>query len=258
MTALPEHLRVERDGSVLRLTIDHEARLNAVTGATMRAVVDALASVAEHDEIRVVVLAGAGRAFCSGADLSDISGEGTDPAAIMAGAERLVTAVVDCPVPVLARVQGPAVGIGMSLALAADLAYLGPDAYLLQSFLSIGLMPDGGSTMLLAAAMGRARANEAVLLGRRIGATEAAAAGLVAGVAPSLDELDALVDGAVTHLVAAPRRAVELTKAALSEATLGGLPGALAREGSGQQELLRSPEFARAAEALLTRRAVRS
>lgn len=261
MTGLPrpaEHLRVERDGAVLRLTIDHESRLNAVTGATMQAVVTALDTVADDPGTRVVVLAGAGRAFCSGADLTDISGEDADPAAIMAGAERLVSAVVDCPVPVVARVQGPAVGIGMSLALAADLAYVGPDAYLLQSFLSIGLMPDGGSTMLLAAAMGRARANEAVLLGRRIGAVEAAAAGLVAGAAPSVEELDALVDGAVTHLVAAPRRAVELTKAALREASLGGLRAALGREGSGQQELLRSEEFAQAAQALLTRRAVRS
>ena len=251
------HLRTRLDGGVLRLTIDHEPRLNAIGGATMEAIARALAS-ARDESVRVVVLTGAGRAFCSGADLTDIGGADADPAAIMAGAERLVLAVLDAPVPVVARVNGPAVGIGMSLALAADLAYAGPDAYLLQSFLSVGLMPDGGSTLLLSAAMGRARAAEAILLGRRITGAEAAEHGLVAGAAASTEDLNRLVDAAVERCLAAPRRAVELTKAALRTASLSGIADVLAREGAGQQELLVSPEFAERSRALLTRRAVRA
>lgn len=252
------HLRVESDGGVLRLTIDHDVRLNALTGATSLALVDTLARAAEDERVRVVVVTGAGRAFCSGADLTDIGGADADPAAIMAGAERLVLAVLETPVPVVARVGGPAVGIGMSLALAADLAYLGPRAYLLQSFLAIGLMPDGGSTLLLTAAMGRARATEAVLLGRRIAGAEAAAHGLVAGAAETDDDLDDLVAAAVHRCAAAPRRAVELAKAAMVAAALPGLRDALHREGRGQRELLRSPEFAARSTALLEGRLARA
>lgn len=251
----PGHLlSVVADG-VLRLTIDHQSRLNALTGDTMRALVAALERAGTDASVRVVVLTGAGRAFCSGADLTDIGGADADPEAIMAGAERLVRAVLETPVPVLARVNGAAVGIGMSLALAADLAYLGPDAYLLQSFLSIGLVPDGGSTLLLTAAIGRARANEAVLLGRRIPSEEAARHGLVAAAADSTQALDALVEDAVARVSAAPRRAVELAKTAMRAAAVPGIGDALAREGEAQRELLRSAEFAERARALLTRSA---
>ncbi|MEP6799693.1 MAG: enoyl-CoA hydratase-related protein [Lapillicoccus sp.] len=247
-------LRRELDGGVLRLTIDNDERLNAIRSATFAALVRELAATADDPEIRVVVLTGAGRAFCSGADLTEISADGADADAIMDGAGQLVSAVVSAPVPVIARVNGPAVGIGMSLALACDLAYAGPDAYFLQSFLSIGLMPDGGSSLLLSAAVGRARAAELILLGRRLPAQEAAASGLVAGAATSLAELDDLVDTAAARCVAAPRRAVELTKAALRAASLRGIPEAVARESQGQQELLASAEFAERAQSLLTRR----
>lgn len=247
------HVRTVVAEGVVRLTIDHQSRLNALTGDSMRAIVAGLARAASDESVRVVVLTGAGRAFCSGADLTGIAGEDADPAAIMAGAELLVRAVLETPVPVVARVNGPAVGIGMSLALAADLAYAGPDAYLLQSFLSVGLMPDGGSTLLLTAAMGRARANEAVLLARRIPAAEAAAHGLVAGAAATPDELDVLVERAVATVTAAPRRAVTLAKAAMVAAAVPGIGDALAREGQGQRELLGSTDFAERAQALLAR-----
>ena len=247
-------LRRELHGGVLRLTIDNDTRMNALTGATTAALIRELGSTATELAVRVVVVTGAGRAFSSGADLTEVSAEGADPDAIMDGAGRLVTAVVDAPVPVIARVNGAAVGIGMSLALACDLAYAGPDAYFLQSFLSIGLMPDGGSSLLLSAAVGRARANELILLGRPLPAAEAASSGLVAGAASSLDELDGLVEAAVRRCAAAPRRAVELTKSALRAASLHGIGEAIAREGRGQQELLVSTEFGDRVTALLTRR----
>lgn len=254
MTRDAGDLRRELDGGVLRLTIDNNARLNALSSATTAAIIRELAATATDLDVRVVVVTGVGRAFCSGADLGEVSAEGADPDAIMDGAGRLVTAVLDAPVPVIARVNGPAVGIGMSLALACDLAFAGPDAYFLQSFLTIGLMPDGGSSLLLSAAVGRARASELILLGRRLPAAEAASSGLVAGAAATLEELDDVVEAATRRCVAAPRRAMELTKAALRAASLHGLPDAIAREGRGQQELLVSTEFAARARTLLTRR----
>lgn len=245
--------RALEDG-VLRLTIDRPDRLNALDGATTALLTAALAEAASDDAVRAVVVTGAGRAFCSGADLADVSGPGADPDAIMDGANALVTAVLDAPVPVIARVNGPAVGIGMSLALAADLTYAGPDAYFLQSFLSIGLMPDGGSSLLLTAALGRARANALILLAERLPAAEAADAGLVTASTGSLEELDAVVDEAARRLAATSRRAFALTKEALHAASLDGIRDALHREGRGQRELLGSPEFAERAQALLTRR----
>lgn len=241
----------EHASGILRLTIDRTDRLNALDGATTSLLTAALREAAADESVRAVVITGAGRAFCSGADLVEVSAAGTDPDAIMEGARALLTAVIDAPVPVIARVNGPAVGIGMSLALAADLTYAAPDAYFLQPFLSIGLMPDGGSSLLLAAALGRARANELVLLGERLPAPEAAQAGLITRAAASIEELDRLVDTAARRCADAPRRAFALTKEALREATLSGIRDALSREGRGQRELLRSAEFPRRARAAL-------
>ena len=251
----PDPLRQElgADG-VLRLTIDRPHVLNALdTGATA-AMVQALGAATPEHGVRVVVVTGSGRAFCSGADLTSITTSQADPVAIMDGASRLVTALAECVVPVVARVNGPAAGIGMSLALAADLAYVVEGAYLLQSFLSIGLMPDGASSLLLAAAVGRARANEMILLGRRIPAVEAAETGLVAGYAPTESDLDLAVDTAAARLAAVPPDALSLTRQALAATTLGGLADVLARESTGQVTLLRSPEFAARARALLAPR----
>lgn len=115
-------------------------------------------------------------------------------------------------------------------------------------------MPDGGSSLLLAAALGRARANELILLAERLPAAEAADAGLVTASTGSLEELDAVVDAAARRLASAPRRAFALTKEALRAASLDGIRDALHREGRGQRELRGSPEFAERGQALLTRR----
>lgn len=248
-----EGLTREQASGILRLVINRPDRLNALDGATTTLLTAALGDAAADESVRAVVITGSGRAFCSGADLTEVSADGADPDAIMDRANALLTAVLDAPVPVIARVNGPAVGIGMSLALAADLTYAATDAYFLQPFLSIGLMPDGGSSLLLAAALGRARANELVLLGERLPAPEAAETGLITRCAASLDELDRLVDEAAHRCADAPPRAFALTKEALREATLSGIRDALSREGRGQRELLGSPEFARRARAALGR-----
>jgi enoyl-CoA hydratase len=246
-----ENLRVDRDGGLLRLTITRPARMNAIDLASMTEISDVLTESATDSSIRVVVLTGEGKAFCTGADLS--AGSQTTPEVVMDTAGRMIRSVTTLPVPVIARINGPAAGVGLSLALAADLIYAAESTYLLMPFVNIGLMPDGGATAVVAAAVGRVRAAALSLLGERLPVAEAAAAGLITRALPD-DQLDAHVDAVAVKLANGPRRALELTKAAVNAATLTELDAALERETVGQIELLATPDFFEGAAAMLTRR----
>ncbi|MBF6211620.1 enoyl-CoA hydratase/isomerase family protein [Nocardia puris] len=245
----------ERDGRILRVTLDNPGRKNAIDYDTMVALGDTILAAATDSAVRVIVLTGAGGDFCTGADLSASAGEaqrGITSEMVMDAANRLVRAIVDAPVPVVARLRGATAGVGVGIALAADLVYASEDSYLLLAFINIGLMPDGGAAALVAAAAGRPLAAEMALLGERLPAPAAARAGLLTAV--PADELDARVQAAVTKLAHGPRRALELTKRALNQATLGALDATLAAEKTGQSELLGSPDFVEGATAMLTKR----
>lgn len=250
-TASPK-LTATRDGRILRVTLTNPERLNAIDYATMAALGDVVAEAAADSAVRAIVITGEGKAFCTGADLSATAG-GVTPDEVMDCAGRLVTAIAETPVPVIARVNGPAAGVGVGIALAADLVYAAESAYFLLSFTNIGLMPDGGTTALIAAAAGRALANEMALLGERLPATAARDAGLINAVLTDA-ELDATVQQATEKLAHGPRRALELTKKALNASNLASLGAALAREKSGQVELLGSPDFVEGATAMLQKR----
>ncbi|MBM4504564.1 enoyl-CoA hydratase, partial [Rhodococcus hoagii] len=168
-------------------------------------------------------------------------------------ANEVIRAIVEVPVPVVAAVNGPAAGVGVSIALAADLTYAAESAYFLLAFVGVGLMPDGGSSVLVSASIGRAKAAELALLGERLSAAEADSSGLVSRTLPDGDLLDHARDVA-GRLAAGPRRALELTKRALAAATLAALDDALEREKIGQAELLASPDFAEGAAAMLQKR----
>lgn len=243
-------VRVEHVERVLQITLDRPERLNAL-GLDELALLDSALASAESSGTRAIVLTGEGRAFCSGADLSAVTD--ADPGAVMDAANAVIRRIVSAPVPVIAAVNGPAVGFGVALACAADLTYATESAYFLLSFTSVGLMPDGGSTALLAASIGRARAAELALLGQRLSAADAAAAGLAAKVLPDGD-LAAHTDGVARQLVRGPKRALELTRRALAAATLGNLDGALEGERAGQIELIGSSDFAEGAAAVLAKR----
>lgn len=244
------------DGKVLRVTITNPKRKNAVDYDTMVALGDTFVNASQDKSVRVIVLTGEGGDFCTGADLSATVREaqrGITPDMTMDAANRLVQAIVDAPIPVIARVRGAAAGVGVALALAADLVYASDDAYLLLAFINIGLMPDGGAAAMIAAAAGRPLAAEMALLGERLPAPAAKQAGLFTAVVPEA-ELDQKVEAAAAKLATGPRRALELTKQALNQATLTSLAPALAAEKSGQTELLTSPDFLEGATAMLTKR----
>ncbi|MRH91641.1 enoyl-CoA hydratase [Nocardia sp. SYP-A9097] len=244
------------DDRVLRVTITNPKRKNAIDYDTMVGLGETVLSAYENPAVRVIVLTGAGGDFCTGADLSATAGEtarGITPEQTMDAANRMIKAIVEAPIPVIARLRGAAAGVGVAFALAADLTYASEDAYLLLAFVNIGLMPDGGAAAMVAAAAGRPLAAEMALLGDRLPVTEAVRRGLITGVY-SDEELDAKVEAAATKLAHGPRRALELTKQALNAATLTALDAALATEKTGQSELLRAPDFAEGANAMLQKR----
>ena len=147
-------------------------------------------------------------------------------------ANRAVRSIVNLPQPVVAVVQGPAAGVGASLALACDVVLASEKAFFMLAFTKIGLMPDGGASALVAAAVGRIRAMRMALLAERIPAAEAFEGGLVTAVYPA-DELDAEVDKVIATLVSGPAVALRKTKNAINAATLTELEAALERETAG-------------------------
>jgi len=238
---------VETSDGVLTITWNDPERLNGLTGdmlaAATAAVEDAPAST------RVIVVTGTGRAFSTGARL-DTELSGTGP---MEAANRLVRAIVASPVPVVAAVNGPAAGFGCSVALAADITIARQSAYFLLPFVNVGLMPDGGSTAVVAASIGRARASAMALLGERLPADDAARDGLIhAAVAD--DDFDGEVARIVTQLANGAANAYRATKQAIAAATLGHLDETLDRERDLQVELFTTDDFAEGAKAFLQKR----
>ncbi len=159
--------------------MDRPAQLNAMTAAMSDRIAAELEGAAARDDVRVVLLAGAGGAFCSGADLSGADAHENFDVTSLDRANRIVRAIVALDKPCVAAVDGVAAGVGCSAALACDLVVASESASFLLAFARIGLMPDGGATATVAASVGRARAMRMALLGEALPAREAYDAGLV-------------------------------------------------------------------------------
>ena len=211
-------IRVERDGGVLTITLDRPERLNACPPQMADEI---FAALRDLGDARAVLMRGEGRAFCSGADLAanaEMSVTGGDRA--FASLHRhynpMIQAIAGLPVPVVAMVQGPAAGIGCSIALAADFVIAGKSGYFLQAFVNIGLVPDGGSSWMLPRLVGSAQAARMMMLGEKISAEEAKRIGLIYRCV----EDDALADEAqalVERLADGPTVALGLMKKTLRD-----------------------------------------
>ena len=250
----------EVTGGVLRLTMNRPESFNAMTPQMNLALTAALRSAGTRDDVRVVLVTGAGEVFGAGADIS--AGEDGQDAIerfdvrAMDAANALVRAVVECPVPVLAAVNGLAAGVTCSLALAADIIVARESATFLLAFARIGFMPDGGSSATVAAAVGRARAMRMALLAEPLSATEAYEAGLVTHLATA-EEYDDLVATLARRLAAGAPLAQTATKRAVNAATLTGpwgLDPALERERTGQAVLMRTADAGEGMRAFAERR----
>ncbi|MCX6434140.1 MAG: enoyl-CoA hydratase-related protein [Actinobacteria bacterium] len=235
-----EGLLVERESGVLRLTFNRPERLNSLSAEILHATADAVDGAAT-DGTRVILLTGAGRAFSSGAD---VGADGAPPGLdTLDAANRLALSITRSPIIVVAAVNGIAAGVGCSIALAADLAIARQSAAFMLAFTKIGLMPDGGASLLVTAAVGRARAARMALLAEKIAAPTALEWGLIAGVVAD-DDFEAEVGRIAAQLAAGPPLAYAATKRVLNDAALALLADTLQAERDGQGPLLASADFA--------------
>ncbi|WP_203309667.1 enoyl-CoA hydratase-related protein [Sphingomonas beigongshangi] len=233
-----DQLLTERRGDVLVLTLNRPDRLNAAPPSLFEAIT---AAVADLDGARAILIQGAGRAFCSGADVGMGALGSEDPgaathAALTQSYNPAILAIAGAKVPVITAVRGPAAGIGCSLALAADFCIASESAYFLQAFVNIGLVPDGGASWLLPRLVGRARAAEMMLLGERLPAAKALDWGMIHKVVAD-DALDDTALALATRLAAGPTVALGAIRRGLAAALETDLATALAREADDQRAM---------------------
>jgi 2-(1,2-epoxy-1,2-dihydrophenyl)acetyl-CoA isomerase len=255
-----ETVNVHREGAAATIELNRPETLNAWNTQLGHDLLAAVTAVAQDDGVRAVVVTGAGRAFSAGADLRDLSADRTadgHPNVRKVLTERyhpIITTIRTMPKPVLAAVNGPAVGIGLSLALASDLIVASESAYLLLAFVNIGLVPDGGSSLFVPTRVGFARASEMAMLGERIPAAQALEWGLVNRVVADADfagEVAALRD----RLAAGPTRSYAGTKRQLNAWLYSRMDEQLELEADVQQEMAGSPDFLEGVAAFVEKRA---
>ena len=228
-----ETLIVERKDGVVTVTMNRPERKNAANGKMLTELRTTFEEVEDNPDDRVMVLTGAGGAFCSGADLSDPSGPATDPTrsglARMRRLGDVALALHHISKPAIAKVDGFAVGAGLSLALGCALVVCSDRAKLSMIFSRRGLSLDNGGSYLLPRLVGMARAKEIALFGGMYSAEEALAIGLINRVMPA-DELDGFVDNWAATLAAGPPLALSMTKTLLRDSLASSMDEALENE----------------------------
>lgn len=240
---------------VARIALNDPATLNAASEAMGGALLAALHRAA--DESRAVVLTGEGRAFCSGANLADAAELIADPMRDGGGQlERVFNPVVlamrEMAQPVVTAVRGAVAGVGCGIAMAGDVIVCSDNAFFFQAFCHVGLVPDGGSSWLLAQAVGRVRAMRLMLLGEKLAAADALAWGLVSRVVPDADLDTTAMD--LAHGLAAGPRSLAIIKRLAWNALESDLRGALDAERVGQRTASRTEDFVEGVTAFSERR----
>lgn len=247
-------------GDVATIRLNDPARLNAITLEMVEELEKAIDQAALT--ARALILTGEGRAFCAGANLggglTPTDGDGRPDAgsSLETHVNPLMTKLRNLPFPWISAVRGAAAGVGCSLALAADIVITSETAYFMQAFARIGLVPDGGSTWLLARAVGRVRAMEMMLLGERISAAKALDWGLVNTVVAD-DQLDAEAMTLATRLAAGPTRSLGLIRKAGWAAADMGWEDTLTNERNLQREAGYTADHAEGVAAFLEKRPAR-
>lgn len=241
-------ISVEHDDAVLRIRLDRPEKLNAVDTPMLEELSARLGDAEADESVRAVLLAGAGRAFCSGGDLT-----GGDTAGAADAANRVVRAITALPKPVVAGVHGAAVGFGCALALSCDLVVAAPSAYFQLAFSRVGLMPDGGTSALLPGLIGRARTKRMAMAAEKVSAATAFDWGMIAYLTGENDYQSVLAD-VLRSASGGPTLAFAWTKRALAAATLTELEPVQALEAEGQLALVETADFREGARAFQERR----
>ncbi|MFZ4758288.1 MAG: enoyl-CoA hydratase-related protein [Burkholderiaceae bacterium] len=244
---------------VMTITMNRPEVLNALDTTLLAGLRAALAAAKADAAVRAVVLTGAGRGFCAGADLgqSMMRGPGHDVSqGLRESYHPIVLAMRQLPKPIVAAVNGTAAGAGMSLALACDVVLAGESASFLQAFTKIGLVPDCGSTWFLPRMVGDVRARAMIMLAEKIPARDALQYGLVWKVHPD-DQLQAEAAACAEKLATMPTRAYDLVKQALAHGASAGLADQLEVEALMQGQASRTEDFREGVAAFVEKRPAR-
>lgn len=257
-----ETVLLYRTGGAAKIALNRPERMNAWSSGLSRDLLAVLRDVAADDAVRAVMLTGAGKAFCSGADLKEgaetaASGGTLDTDGILTEwYHPIVTTIREMPKPVISAVNGPAAGAGVSLALAADLVVARQSAYFLLAFVNIGLVPDGGGSLFVPARVGFARAAEMAMLGEPVPAPKAADIGLINASWPD-EEFEKKAEALLLRLSNGPTRSYAGTKRELNHWAYSGLAPHLALEASIQGQLSQSEDFLEGLTAFVEKRPAR-
>jgi 2-(1,2-epoxy-1,2-dihydrophenyl)acetyl-CoA isomerase len=257
-----ETVLLYRTGAAAKIVLNRPERMNAWSTALSRDLLEVLRDLAGDDQVRAVMLTGAGRAFCSGADLKDAAASAGGGAALDTDSilvdwyHPIVTAIRELPKPVISAVNGPAAGAGLSLALSADLVVARESAYFLLAFVNIGLVPDAGSSLFVPARVGFARFAEMAMLGEPVPAPKAADIGLINACWPD-GEFEKNAEALLLRLSNGPTRSYAGTKRELNQWVYARMAEQLALEASIQGELAKSEDCAEGVAAFAAKRPAR-
>jgi 2-(1,2-epoxy-1,2-dihydrophenyl)acetyl-CoA isomerase len=238
-----------RDGAA-KIELNRPERLNAWNRQFGYDLREAVERVTGDEEVRAVLITGAGRGFSSGADLKEMGSDDDltptgRPDVYRTLTERyhpIITGIRRMPKPVVAAVNGPAVGIGCSLAICSDLVVANESAYLLLAFVNVGLVPDGGSSVFIPSRAGHARAFEMALLGERVPARQALEWGLINRVWPD-EDFQARTDELIDRLAGGPTKSYAGTKRQLNQWLYARMDEQLELEAQIQREMAESGDF---------------
>lgn len=249
---MTDHVRTTLSERILTITFARPERKNALTQAMYGAMADAVNAANSDKSVRAIVFTGEGDVFTAGNDLSDFASieereSGTPPVT------RFLNAIRDAEKPLIAAVNGPAIGVGLTMLLHCDIAYAAARADFRCPFTQLGLVPEAGSSLTLPAVVGRSMANDILLAGRILTADEALACGLVSRVVEDGAVLEAAMQAA-RRIAASPPNAVLKSKALINHSR-DVIAAQMAKEGKIFAEQLQSAEFAEAAAAFREKRA---
>ena len=253
-----QFLKYDTNGGVATITLNRPDVYNALNDVLTYDLQKAFRQATADPEVRVVVLTGEGKAFCSGQDLKAVAG--TEKRSFLESLRKrynpLISAMQALPKPIVCRLNGVAAGAGCSLALACDLIVAAEEATLIEVFINIGLVPDSGSSYFLPRLVGRAKAFEMCAMGSRIKGKEAYAMGLVNKVVP-LGELDQAVTAYTDYFINASTQAIGLIKKMLNRSMQSSLDETLEYEAYCQQIAGSTSDYQEGVAAFLEKRSPR-
>ena len=254
---MTEHVLRAIDKGVMTVTLNRADKKNALTEAMYAALGDALEAAAKDASVKVVMFTGSGDSFTAGNDLADFAAAGAKPVGADEGetpVNRFLRLIATTEKPLIAAVNGLAVGVGVTMLLHCDLVYAGQSATFQTPFVNLGLVPEAASSLLLPSLVGNQKAAELLFLGKKIGAAEAERIGLVADVLPDA-ELAARAGAIAQELATKAPTAVKLTKQLLRGASRPDIARRMAEEGVHFAKQLRSAEVKEAISAFFEKRA---